>query len=410
MQILVFKNVTLINIACSFMKQFVTPANLLLFYTKPQLVYNWSFRRFQCILFLFVFFTLKSGYGCSQSSDTANYIFTIDTVQDENSFFTKNPFWRGADGAASADLGNGKVLWLFSDSFINSDSSLSRRKSTLVRNSIAIQDGYNLNTASLKFYWNRAKKKPRAFFSLPGKFWYWTGHAVRLKDRLLVFLIKEREAKDGLGFEAFGWSVVLITNPDDCPSVWKMKYIEAPETFGTIAGSAAVLRDDNYLYTYGTVEPATHEVYILRWNLVQAYKGHLSNPQWWINGKWAERKSKFPIPEPLFIGTTEYSVHYDSLLKKFIQVQSFGFGEAKIGLRMADQLTGPWTEPYIFYTPVYSDIKKPLMYSAKAHPELAGDWLYITYNINSADMEELLENQTIYFPKIIRIKITKKIK
>jgi len=71
-----------------------------------------------------------------------------------------------------------------------------------------------------------------------------------------------------------------------------------------------------------------------------------------------------PIPEPLFIGGTEYSVHYDTSLKKFIQIQSFGFDEGKIGIRMSDSLQGKWTEPFMFYTPEYLGVKKPFRYAA----------------------------------------------
>ena len=45
------------------------------------------------------------------------------------------------------------------------------------------------------------------------------------------------------------------------------------------------------------------------------------------------------------------------------------------------------------------------MYAAKAHPELQGDGIYITYNVNSFDFGELIENQNLYFPKFILIKI-----
>jgi len=226
-----------------------------------------------------------------------------------------------------------------------------------------------------------------------------------IKDKLIVFLMKVREVKTGLGFEAFGWSAVLIANPTDEPSKWKMKYLDGPETYGLISGSAAVLKDDKYLYAYGAVEPSTHEIYVLRWEIDHAYTGNIANPEWFMNGRWSERKTRYPVPEPLFIGGTEFSVHYDAALKKYIQVQSFGFGEAKIGIRMADSLQGKWTEPYLFYTPEYAGIRKPFMYAAKAHPELHGDGLYITYNVNSFDFGELIENQNIYFPKFIWVKI-----
>ncbi len=355
-----------------------------------------------------VLFLLLSGRTICQPVDSSAYEVRVDIPVKLNSFFTADPGWRGADGAASVDLGNGRVLWLFSDSFICSDSSRSRKGSAIIRNSIAIQQGYDPETASLKFYWDKSKKKPRAFFHLPGKYWFWTGHGVRVKDKLLIFLLKEHEVKTGIGFEAVGWYAVLIPNPDDDPANWKMKYIEGPDTFGTIAGSAAVLADADHLYAYGAVEPATHEVYVLRWKLDDACTGNLARPEWCINGTWTERKTKLSVSEPLFIGATEYSVHYDHALKKFIQVQSYGFGEGKIGIRMADKLAGPWTESRMIFTPTYPGVKKPFMYSAKAHPELAGNGILITYNVNSFDFGELVNNQAIYYPRFISLKISRK--
>jgi len=354
-----------------------------------------------------IIFLLFYNICIGQLFDTTKYSIKIEMSGETDKYFINDFSWRGADGASSVDLENGKVLWLFSDSFICSDSSMSRKNSKMIRNSIAIQDGYNLKTAPIKFYWDESKKKRQAFFHIPGNFWFWTGHGVMIKDKLIIFLLKEHSIKTGIGFESFGWHAVLISNPDEEPSRWKMQYIEGPETFGYIVGSAAVLKDEKYLYAFGAAEPATHEVYLLRWKLNEAYTGNIENPEWWINGKWSERKTMNPIPEPLFIGGTEYSVHYDKSLKKFIQIQSFGFGEGKIGIRMSDSLNGKWTEPFMFCTPDYRGVKKPFMYAAKAHPELTGNGIYITYNVNSFDFGELMENQTIYFPKFILMKIVK---
>lgn len=74
---------------------------------------------------------------------------------------------------------------------------------------------------------------------------------------------------------------------------------------------------------------------------------------------------------------------------------------------MSDSLHGKWTDPLVFYTPAYSGIGKSFMYSAKSHPELHADGIYITYNVNSFEFTELLKNQRIYFPKFILMKIVK---
>jgi hypothetical protein len=214
--------------------------------------------------------------------------------------------------------------------------------------------------------------------------------------------------KTGLGFEAVTWVAVLVDNPQEEPSSWKMKYLEGVESYGTIVGSAAVLKDETYLYAYSVLEPGTHEAYLLRWKIEDACNGNTTQPQWWFNGEWAERKTKEPVPPSLFIGGTEYSVHWDTRLKKYLQITSHGFGAGSIGLRMADRIQGPWTEPLLFYKPDYTGVTRPFMYAAKAHPELKAEGLVITYNVNSFDFGELVENQEIYFPKFLEVRITKK--
>jgi hypothetical protein len=344
-----------------------------------------------------------------QQFDTSRYRISVEIPDKANDFFAHDHFWRGADGASSIDLENGKILWLFSDSFIALDSSMSRKKSRFIRNSIAIQEGYDIQTATIEFYWNKKhKKKPLAFFHQPGKSWYWTGHGTRIEDKLILFLMKVRSIKTGLGFEIFGWAAVLITNPDKDPSDWKMQYLDGVDTYGFIAGSAAVVKDERYLYAFGAVEPATHEAYVLRWDLNKVHAGNLTSPEWWIKDRWMPRTSESIVPEPLFIGGTEYSIHYDTALRQFIQIQSFGFGEASLGIRMSDSLTGKWTDPHLFFRPEYPGVKKPFMYAAKAHPELKGSGVYITYNVNSFDLGELIDNQAIYFPVFVEMKIEKK--
>lgn len=358
------------------------------------------------IQLILILINLFASVNCfSQYIDTTRFVFRVDTVAELNNFFQRDLYWRGADGASSIDLGNGRVAWLFSDGFIAKKKSAARSNSNMVRNSMAIQMNYNLDSASLKYYWKNSVSKPEPFFKTPGDHWFWTGSGIMIKDRLLIFLIKEHGVPTGIGFEAYGWNAALVTNPSEEPSKWEIQYIEGPETFGTIAGSAAVLKDKSYVYAFGAVEPTSHEVYLIRWKLEDAYNGNLSEPEWWMHETWAVRQEKSIIPELLFTGGTEYSVHFDSILQKYIQIQSFGFGEGSLGIRMADSIQGPWTNPHIFYTPVYPGVKKPFMYAAKAHPELKGDGLYITYNVNSFDFGELISNEYIYYPKFIRLKI-----
>jgi len=75
---------------------------------------------------------------------------TATAWPEADRLFHSYPRWLGADAAYSFDLGNQRVLWLFGDSFVG---GLKWRRSRMVRNSIAIQKGYDPSAASIRFYW-----------------------------------------------------------------------------------------------------------------------------------------------------------------------------------------------------------------------------------------------------------------
>lgn len=320
----------------------------------------------------------------------------------DNIIFKKDSYWRGADGAATVQLSSGRILWLFSDTFIDQDGTGKRSNSkAMIRNSIAIQDSNSLESR-LTYYYKGTKQKPEDFFEIPGKNWLWTGHGILVNDKLVIFLMEETSTSSGLGFEAMGWYVAVIDNPAESPDEWIINYYKGPNTFGVIVGSSAVLQDENFVYAFGTKEPATHETYLLRLNKRKLVNGDLSNLEWWVEDSWTNNVYEEPESSSLFIGQTEFSVHYDQNLKKYIQIQTYGFGNASIGYRVADQLHGPWSEPVIVYAPSLKE-DNDYVYTANAHPEYASDGLLVTYNINNFDFARLLRNEEIYFPKIIRI-------
>lgn len=320
----------------------------------------------------------------------------------DNSIFKTDNYWRGADGAATVELVSGKILWLFSDTFIDQDGTGKRSNSrTMIRNSIALQDSGSLN-AELTFYFGGTGQNPDDFFKVPGENWLWTGHGIATNSKLAVFLIEETSTDTGIGFQAVGWYVAIIDNPSDDPDKWEIHYFKGPETYGVIVGSSALLQDDFYVYAFGVKEPATHETYLLRFEKSNLMNGELSDLQWWVDNNWTEEIYEEPTSAALFTGQTEFSVHYEPCLKKYIQVQTYGIGKASIGYRLADQLYGPWSDPVFLYKPRLKEDQE-FVYSANAHPELTAEGMIITYNINNLDFGRLVNNEEIYFPAIIRI-------
>ncbi|MEZ5105156.1 MAG: DUF4185 domain-containing protein [Draconibacterium sp.] len=336
-----------------------------------------------------------------QSNGDSKINFEISTL--DNSVFKRDNFWRGADGAATIDLENGKILWLFSDTFIDTAGTGKRVGSKMINNTLAIQQGVDLQKSGLEFFWKGTHEKPKSFFDLPGDTWFWTGHGTIVNGKLLVFLFEEKSSTEGLGFESVGWTLAIIANPNESPENWKIDYVKGPYDFGVIVGSSAVLKDEHFVYAYGVKEPGNHETYLLRFEKNKLSNGDLTSMEWWTGNKWEDNITEVPKSAILFEGQTEFSVHFDHQLKKYIQIQTFGFGHASLGFRLADKLQGPWSEPTIFYSPKLQTGE--FNYTANAHPELRSDGILITYNVNNFNFDKLINNENIYFPRLVLLKM-----
>lgn len=275
----------------------------------------------------------------------------------------------------------------------------------MIRNSIAIQDSASMGDP-LKFQYGGSKSNPKDFFQHPAENWFWTGHGVFANEKLIVFLIEEHSIESDPGFEACGWYIAIIDNSGEIPDKWNIDYIKGPDTDGIIIGSSAVLKDERFIYAFGVREPATHESYLVRFPIDKLTEGSFADMQWMENNQWKNQLPANRTAASLFIGQTEFSVHYDPKLQKFIQIQTLGYGRASIAYRLADQLHGPWSGPEIIYTPALEDGSE-YIYTANAHPEFGTDEIIVTYNVNSSAFETLKMNEEIYFPRILRLEFRK---
>jgi hypothetical protein len=274
----------------------------------------------------------------------------------------------------------------------------------MINNTLAIQDGNEPEKSKLSFFWKGNNNQPKSFFELPGKTWFWTGHGIIVNSKLVIFLFEEKSTTEGIGFETVGWTVAIIDNPNEDPANWEIKYVKGPETFGVIVGSSAVLKDSNYVYAFGVKEPGTHETYLMRFEKDKIENGDLTGMEWFVENAWTKEVSEEPKQAALFSGQTEFSVHFNNELGKFIQIQTYGFGKSPVGYRLAEHLQGPWSAPVIFYTPKLNH-EKDFNYTANAHPELKSDEIIITYNINNFDFSQLVNDESIYFPRLVKLKI-----
>lgn len=319
--------------------------------------------------------------------------------------FRDAPNWHGGDSAYSVDLGNERVLWMFGDSFVGSvDRPGSRAGSRMVRNSVAIQHGYDPTVASMTFYFGRTDGEPSPFFVHPGSHWLWPGDGVRFTSGplLLTFAVVS-DSSTGLGFETVGSTAFLVENPDAAPPLWSMRQIEMPpHELGVQLGAGALLKEAGWLYAFAPVEPGNHDVYLARWLLEDAERGDLSSPQWWSGGWGNEWATATAVTLDV---QTEFTVHRatDGWLAL---VTVDGFGGSNVTVRTAERPEGPWSQPRVVLRPEVSERDGILVYSAKAHPELAGGNVVITYCTNHLDFATMAGDMEVYFPRFARIPLT----
>jgi hypothetical protein len=228
-----------------------------------------------------------------------------------------------------------------------------------------------------------------------------------VEGKLFIFLMATRSTSEGIGFEHVGWRAVAVDNPGQPPSEWHLQWLETPQNALGLIVSGSVIQMGEHVYAFSVQEPS-HDVHLVRWPVAQMMKEDLSQPQWWAGEeeRWVIQQDLREKPRPLFSeGQTEFTVHHEPALDRFLEIQTVGFGKADLGFRLADAPTGAWAPIERFYRPEEYQVPKILIYAAKAHPHLTGADLVLTYATNSMSFRRLVASDDLYYPRFLRASI-----
>ncbi len=330
--------------------------------------------------------------------------FSASAWPEADLLFHRDPHWLGADAAFSVDLGHGRVLWLFGDTFIAKSELHTRRESQMVRNTIAVQSGLDPSRAQIDFFW---KDGPASWFADQPEEWFWPLHGVRIPGGpLILFLSRVRETPgEGLGFTAAGWTALIVDNPEDSPNQWTPRELAAPLFPAGILPAQGLFIEGEFVYGLAVREPGDHAGYALRIPVESLRHGDLGAFELW-DGQWSSAGKNSTPTAVIADAAPELSLHFDRGLGRYVHLRSLGFGATTLAIATADRISGPWSKPASVYRPPESSAQNAFVYAGKAHPELLGADIVATYACNSFDFATLVEDTNLYFPRFVRLNRT----
>jgi hypothetical protein len=99
------------------------------------------------------FFVILALFGCAGPSSPASPAYPQESAPwpAADLLFRAEPRWLGGDAAYSIALDQGRVLWLFGDSFVTRAAGATRKDAVMVRNSVGVQTGSDPTTATFSF-------------------------------------------------------------------------------------------------------------------------------------------------------------------------------------------------------------------------------------------------------------------
>lgn len=353
---------------------------------------------------------MRNGLGlllaiaCISACTDTKPVRDVQPWPELNALFRNDARWVGGDGAYSCDLGNNRILWLFGDSLIAKDATRNRDTATFIRNSAAIQTGYDPSRAFMAFHWGETAGHPSSFIPEQGDRWFWPGACLRVGKGLVLFGQWLRQEGVGQwGFGAVGSAGLYVADADADPLTWQPQDAHLPDLGDTVVLGTAGLVAGEHLFVYGA-KGATHDYVLARFPLADARGGDVSHAEFYSGGAWRASADLSGLPEAIFaLGAPESSVHFEVKSRQFMMFQTEGFGATTLAMRVAPEPEGPWSEPVSFYRPPESFEEGAFVYAGKAHPEIAGGGLAVSYVPSRFEDDPRPSPADFYFPHFVRV-------
>jgi hypothetical protein len=256
--------------------------------------------------------------------------------------------WAGGDGASSTRLPDGRLLWLFGDTFVGSVDASGHRdpRTRLVRNSVVVTDGTCVDVVSTR---------TDAFPGRSGS-WLWPTHAVVVAagrpgtpSRLVVFA--QRVVRAGIGTWAFRRTGTAVTSLEvpwrGTPVVGAVRDLPASQ----ILWGAAVVTQGPTTWVYGTQAVDQPLVFGRELLLARAPTATVEDPSTWVYRTatgWTSHASDAAVVRPASDGVSTVPSAARVGTSYVIVTKPDEFLGADVDALTAPHPWGPWTDHRLF--------------------------------------------------------------
>ncbi|NYF55856.1 DUF5005 domain-containing protein [Micromonospora purpureochromogenes] len=301
--------------------------------------------------------------------------------------------WSGADRTASVTLPDGRVLWLFSDTFLGPVQPDGSRPRTapFINNSAVVQQGGELRET----VHGRSAADPASLVPRPAADqFYWIGDATVAGQSLQVLVNRYRRTGSGpLDHALLGTALATFALPALTPTGLR------PLPVGSrISWGSEVLHDGDHTYVYGT-EGAGEARFA---HVARVTGDDLAGPwEFWTGAGWSPSED---VSARLLSGVgTAYGVQRVGGRYVLVTQQNNVVFSPDLVAYTADSPTGPFEGPdYLYRAP--ENEAGHIVYDADLHPDLARPGrLLISYNVNDLDDAVTYADARVYRPRFVEV-------
>ncbi|NUT33635.1 MAG: S8 family serine peptidase, partial [Hamadaea sp.] len=304
--------------------------------------------------------------------------------------------WTGGDSTVSVLLPDGRMAWLFSDTFLGTVNADGTRPESapMVNNTLVVQDGTTL-TATLhggSAAFPEALVKPAT-----GDEFAWVADAVVESGALKVLYNRFRRFGAGsLDVELMGTSLATFA----LPGLTQTSLVDLPVGRSVQWGSA-LLADGSYTYDYGTSSGLAGMKFA---HIARAPAGGLGGAwQYWTGTGWSAAEAD----ATRVMSGVGNSFAMQKVGSQYVLVtqETNAVFDPQFVAYTAPSPTGPFTGPAPLLTaPEQQPGTQKIVYTARLHPDLARPGkLLMSYDVNSLDSADNYSDARLYRPRFVEL-------